>query len=70
MEEIDPAALVPVIRLAVRQLIEVIGILLDSAAVLVFRLGVLIIALCAVVYRLQKGRLILLHHVGGGAAAG
>ncbi|TNN80648.1 hypothetical protein EYF80_009156 [Liparis tanakae] len=49
-------------RQQLRQPIEVVGILLDFDALLDFRLAVLIVALRAVVYRLQKGRLILLHH--------
>lgn len=67
-DEINLAALVPVISIRVRQLIQVIGILVDIVAVLVFRLCVLIVTFCAVVYCLQKGRLILLHHIGGRAA--
>lgn len=70
IEEINASVLVPVICLRVRQLFEVFRNLVDFAGVLVFRLCVLIVALCTVVYRLQKGRLVLLHHIGGGAAAG
>lgn len=64
MKEIKTSALDPVVSLRVRQLIRV---LLDP--VLILRLHVLVVAFCTVVYRLQKGRLILLQHVGSGAAA-
>lgn len=64
------AASVPVTRLRVRQGIVVVGGLLVVAAVFVVALRVLVVALGAVVYRLQEGRLLLLHHIGGGAAVG
>lgn len=69
-EELNSCVLDPMIGLRVGQLIEVLGMLENFTAVLVFGLSVIIVALCTVVYRLQKGRLVLLQHIGGGAAAG
>lgn len=60
----------PVTCLGFEQRIVVIGILVDLAALLVFKLPVLIVALGAVVDWLQEGRLVLLHHVGAGTAVG
>ena len=58
------------IGLAVRQLVQVDGRVLGLVAGLVVGLGLLVIAVGAVVHLLLEGRLVLLHHVGGGAAAG
>lgn len=65
--EINTSVLVPVTCLRVGQRIVVIRILMDFADMLVLSF---IVALCAVVYRLQKGQLVFLHHIGGGAAVG
>lgn len=48
---------------------EMIRMLMDLTAMLVFGLSILIVALGAVVYRLQKGWLVLFHHIGGAGTA-
>lgn len=69
-EEINTFVLVSVTCLRVGQRVVMIRSLVDIAAMLVFSLCVLIVALCAVVYGLEKVRLVLLHHIGGGTAVG
>lgn len=56
--------------LGVRQGVVVIGVLVAVVAGIVFRLRLLVVAVFAVVDGLQEARLVLLHHVSGGAAAG